>query len=142
MDRTWFVLTDLPEGSGGPRFSPDGSKIVFSSTPSAAGKYPQIYIMDADGSSITRLGNPSATNITPVFSPDGRKIVFASEYQENYQIYIINTDGSNPTRLTNPPWVNFFPSYSPDGRKIAFVSNSDGLFQIYIMNADGSTLPG
>ncbi len=56
------------------RWSPDGSKVVYSST--IQGKE-EIFVMKADGSGSTRMtavANMSASN--PVFSPDGQKIYF------------------------------------------------------------------
>jgi len=143
-----------------PVFSPDGSKIAFSSAPflgpdivwgSTFGP-PAIYVMNADGSGQTRLGDASMGGYEPVFSPDGSKIAFTSnrDEQENRTgISVMNADGSAPTRLTAA--VNHesdrLASFSPDGSKIAFTRGgydiANGidvkkLDEIYVMNADGS----
>src|SRR5690625_6464055 len=51
-----------------PRFSPDGSKIVFISD---RDHQPEIYVMNADGSEQTRLTNSVYFDLDPVWSPDG-----------------------------------------------------------------------
>ena len=127
-----------------PTFSPDGTKIAFTSTRDSNG---EIYIMNADGSNQTNLTNSPLRDRWPSFSPDGTKIVFASNRDSDPQvfgqegpdeIYVMNADGSNPTRLTNNPARDTEPAFSPDGTKIAFVSRRDNNYEIYVMNTDGS----
>src|SRR2546425_1060653 len=91
----------------------------------------EIYLMNADGSSQTRLTNNLATDFQPAWSPDGKKIAFTSMGE----VYVMNADGSNPTRLTNDPAGGSAPAWSPDGKKIAFTS----MAEVYVMNADGSS---
>ena len=100
-----------------------------------------VYVMNADGSTPTRLTNFPTYSFHPSWSPDGRKIAFASDGDGNYgvHIYWMGADGSNPTRLSNGPGDEYDPAWSPDGKKIAFTSDRDyGTAQIFVMNADGS----
>lgn len=82
-----------------PRFSPDGSKIVFQSTRDGQA---EIYVMNTDGSAQTRLTNNSASDTAPAWSPDGTKILFTSLRDDptTPALYVMNADGSNQTRLT------------------------------------------
>jgi hypothetical protein len=79
-----------------PRFSPNGSKIVFSSN--RDGNY-EIYVMNADGTGQTRLTNNTTPDDFPDWSPDGTKIVYTSSNGMTSDISIMNGDGSNPVRV-------------------------------------------
>ena len=98
----------------------------------------EIYVMNADGSGVTRLTDDSWIDSFPSMSRGGRRIAFMSDRDGNPEIYVMNTDGSGVTRLTNTKAVDSEPSWSPDGRRIAFTSDRDGDPEIYVMNADGS----
>ena len=137
-------LTDFG-GSAYPAFSPDGSKIVFSSELDGG-----IYVMNRDGSNQIRLTNNSNRNLDPSFSPDGSKIVFSSRgssFPFKQKIFVMNADGSNQIQLPDNV-VAPFPGdaleavFSPDGSKIAFTYGDREQYpdelELYVMNADGS----
>jgi Tol biopolymer transport system component/lysophospholipase L1-like esterase len=94
-----------------PSYSPDGTKIAFTSDRDGRGGT-EIYIMAADGSEQLRLTTRPVSSDTgagqPAFSPDGTKIAFARVMEptaDDYashrnEIYTMAIDGSNWTRLT------------------------------------------
>ena len=122
-----------------PVWSPDGGKIAFLHLDATS--Y-DVYTMNADGSSITRLTDHDENDHRLAWSPDGRKIAFSSNRGVRKNIYIMNADGSDVTRITDGGDVHWYdyPAWSPDGKRIAFSSNRDGgrSGEIYLMNADGS----
>ena len=83
-----------------PSWSPDGTKIAFESDIDVQIGY-NIYVMDIDGSNITRLTtNNDAYDQYPSWSPDGTKIAFYSgDSIFSSQIYTMNSDGTNQTRV-------------------------------------------
>ena len=123
-----------------PAWSPDGSKIAFSTSRDCPNR--EIYLMNADGSGQTNLTNNAAADRSPAWSPDGTKIAFARRvdpFVADDDIYVMNADGSGTaTNLTNNSQLDSQATWSPDGTKIAFVSNRDGNVEVYVMNADGS----
>ena len=134
-------LTSDSGNNGWPRFSPDGSRIIFTSDRN--GPY-ELFIMLDDGSNQTRLSDTDADfeTVTPNWSPDGSKIIFASDrdVEGRRQIYKMDVDGSNLTRLTDSTGLDSNPAWSPCGTKIAFVSDRylPGIKEIYIMDSDGN----
>lgn len=130
-------ITNSPGADFAGSWSPDGTKIVFTSfrvSPANA----EIYVMDADGGNPTRLTTQTGVDQDPSWSPDGSKVVFMSTRDGNNEIYTMNADGSNQTRVTNNTDSDIEPEWSPDGSKIAFASNRDGNNEIYTMAPDGS----
>ena len=77
---TLLRLTNSAASDVLPVWSPDGSKIAFSSN--RDGKN-EIYVMDANGGNLTRLTNNLADDDVPRWSPDGRRIAFDSERDGN-----------------------------------------------------------
>ena len=98
----------------------------------------EIYIMDSDGSNITRLTNNSTADSDPNWSHDGNRIAFVATRDGNSEIYVMNVDGSSPVNLTDNDAEDISPAWSPDGTKIAFVSTRGEQQDIYVMDADGS----
>lgn len=136
-------LTQYPKGDGSPSWSPDGTKIAFSSFQEDSF---QIYVMGIDGTNRHRLTNlDNRVNGTPIWSPDGSKIAFTSGpglYQEGTRfIYVMDADGSNVTPLISVENDIRYMTWSPDGTRIAFVQ-SDSLdnLGLYVLNISTSGL--
>src|SRR2546423_1183351 len=92
-----------------PRWSPDGTRIVFSSDRSGNPGVFEIFVMTASGSNQTRLTNNSGENSRPFWSPDGARIAFQSNQRFSFDIYLMNTDGSGQTRITGDFTDEFQP---------------------------------
>ncbi|SEN12974.1 TolB family protein [Lihuaxuella thermophila] len=127
----------FPVYDSSPRWSPDGTKIVFSRSDG------NIYVIDANGKNLTNLTNTDETviNSEPDWSPDGSKIVFHSNRTGQSHIFVMNADGSNVKQLTgkkNKEASEYSAHFSPDGKKIVYGSSYRGDSDVYVMNADGS----
>jgi hypothetical protein len=111
-----------------------GGRIAFTSNRSGSNTADtDVFIMNADGSSQTRLTNDPTQEQYPTFSPDGTKILFT----RGGKVYVMNVDGSSQTELTATT-QNSAPRFSPNASKIVFSSTRDGQSEIYIMDANGS----
>jgi len=95
-------LTYSGANDDNPRWSPNGTKILFQSDrdhPDTG--YMDIYLMNSDGSGATRLTSDANDDSMATWSPDGSKIVFQSMRNGLiYQVYSMNADGSNQVNLS------------------------------------------
>jgi Tol biopolymer transport system component len=137
-------------------WSPDGTKILFSSTrydPTIEGCLPgfpheyrcptDIYVMDADGSNVTRLTDDPAGEFMPRWSPDGRRIAFVREGDlraGTYEaVYSMRPDGADIRQISSADGgSDFWPSWSPDGTQIVFAAIRNEDWGIWAVDADGS----
>ena len=121
-----------------PAISPDGSRIAFVSTRDGN---PEIYVMDADGTNITRVTNDPQPDGRPGFTPDGTGLVFQTQRlvggKPFTEIYTAALDGTGLKSLTTDS-LNQTPSVSPDGATIAFASTRNKNSDIWLMSRDGT----
>lgn len=137
IDPSGSTLTRLTHGPDyRPRWSPDGTKIVFQRFGSTSIQT-EIYVMDADGSNVRRL-TQFGTAFQPAWSPDGSQVVFGSGLGRRSEIFVMNADGTGVLRLTRDRFADTVPAWSPDGTAIAFASRRHRNVDIYLMAADGS----
>jgi hypothetical protein len=138
LQRQETNLTPGPAGELDPAWSPDGSRIAYSSTQSGQWR---IWVMNQDGSGKTQLSpDPVERNYvdtSPAWSPDGSKIAWHRDRAGGglNGIYIMDSDGANPHRVVCCGAL-YGLDYSPDGTKLLFASSFDGY--LYISNADGT----
>ena len=132
-------LTNNQASDGHPSWSPDGTKIAFSSDRNGD---LDVFIMNADGSEQINITNdPEIKELSPDWSPDGNKILYRAQAGKIPKIFIMNIDGSEKTDLTyNRNSRDVGATWSPDGKMIAFESAMGDREDIYIMNSDGSGL--
>ncbi|MEA3494010.1 MAG: Ig-like domain-containing protein [Candidatus Margulisiibacteriota bacterium] len=144
-DNWKLTITDLKQLTSDeawdiePAWSPDGTKLAFSSIRS--GNY-EIWTMNANGTGLQNITNNSALDVKPSWSPDGTKVAFVSDRSGNKDIWVANADGSGvPLQLTVLTIVDTNPTWAPDGSKIAFASDRSGNFDIWLVNSDGTGTP-
>ena len=149
-------------GDEEPRWSPDGSKIVFTRTQNGA---QEIWTMNADGSNQTRLTNSGSAGCldeslvtstwseNPSWSPDGTKIIFTSDRSTtsiDEDLWIMNADGTNQVKFYGfSTAAESEGVFSPDGKTVVFQiepynpSGCSGITDggdIWIINSDATGL--
>ena len=85
-------LTSDRCGSYEPVWSPDGTRIAFTSDRT---NNEEVWAMAADGSNQTRLTDDLELDSSPSWSPDGSRIAFDSSRTGAFQIWTMNADGTN-----------------------------------------------
>ena len=127
-------LTRNPAEDWYPEWSPDFRKMTFTS--SRDGGW-DIYVMDLEGTTVTRLTHGEGWNGRAGWSPGGKRIAFHTSRDENWEIYLMNPDGKELRNLTRSEAHERMPVWSPDGKRIAFETDRDGDSEVYVMDADG-----
>ena len=130
-------LTDVPGWDDYPSWSPDGSRMVFTSDRDGD---EDIYVMDVDGRNVRQLTDDPSIDFDASWSPDGTKVVFTSDRDGEPALYLMDGDGGNVRQLTNSSGGDYDATWSPDSTQIAFTSGRDGNFDIYLMDADGGNV--
>lgn len=113
-------IVDTPGYDAEASYSPDGTKIVFTSMRDGD---QEIYVADADGGNARRITRARGYDGGPFFSPDGRRIVYRSDRagNGNLQIYVNNLEGTAETALTDDPNVlHWCPFWHPSGKWLIF----------------------
>ncbi|MDD5678697.1 MAG: DPP IV N-terminal domain-containing protein [Kiritimatiellae bacterium] len=118
-----------------PKWSPDGSRFVYTSFRS---RFPDVYLVNLNTGDRRCIADYPGLNSSAAFSPDGRAVALVLSKDGNPDLYIKNLDGGNLTRLTSTRRAaEASPSWSPDGRQIVFVSDSSGTPQLYVVDRSG-----
>ena len=72
-------ITNLGGANFAPYFTPDGSRIIFSSNyTNPRSRNFELYLINSDGSSLERVTSDPEFDGFPMFSPDGKKLVWAA----------------------------------------------------------------
>ncbi len=125
-----------------PRWSPEGSQIVFVS---GLGGSTELWSADPASGLLTQLtvgmgGVGHLAVFMPQWSPNGEYVAYVSAKTGVDEIWLYARDGSADRQLTCLGGRIEAFSWSPDSQSIALTSNCFGAFDIYRVNvADGAT---
>ena len=118
-----------------PRWSPDGSRIVYTSYFRSG--FPDIFQIDLKTYQRSTFVSFKGTNSGARFSPDGRQVAMVLSGEGNAEIYVGNAQGKQIRRMTRTDAVEASPSFSPDGSRLVFTSDAAGGPQLYLMSVAG-----
>ena len=115
-------ITSDPGNESEPRWTPDGSRIVYTLTP--AGGLPQIRSVGTAGQDDRLVTGPPHGNQSPALSHDGRQLAFVSNRDGNQEIYLADLPSGVPRRLTRTKERESNPRFLPDGTLVYVMEGS------------------
>jgi len=125
----------LTHNSGGHDWHPNGhpfdTKIIFES---GMPGHDDIYIMNHDGSKVSRIFNTHERRRTPDLSNDSTKLTYTKYLGNNSEVYYADIRDQNEIRITyNGDWDGH-PMFSHDGKLIVYEESSGGKDDLIIFN--------
>ncbi|HVU32468.1 MAG TPA: biopolymer transporter Tol [Opitutaceae bacterium] len=120
-----------------PRWSPDGSKILYTSY--ARSGFPDILELNLATMRQTVFASFRGTNTGARYSPNGSQVAMVLSGTGSPEIWIANArGGSAPVRRTHSDEAKSSPCWSPDGSRIVFAMQPGP--QLFVMSAGGGGL--
>ncbi len=111
-------LTYPPDSAALPRWSPDGTQILYSAT--RAGKPWKMFLISSQGGIPQELLTEDATEVDATWSPDGTRITFGRTFGA-LSIYVLDLRTHQITTIPGSDGL-FSPRWSPDGQRLAALS--------------------
>jgi Tol biopolymer transport system component len=123
-------LTFDPASDDRPVWTPDGARVLFSSTRSDSG----IFWKAADGTGqVEQLTTSVHPQRPETFSPDGTQMVYREEAEFPSDFHVLSIDGEFASEtLLATVFDEDGSAISPDGRWISYNSNETGSREIYV----------
>jgi Tol biopolymer transport system component len=135
--------------NGGPRWSPDGTRLIFGRQADGPAHEATLFVANVDGSDLHELGPTEMYLSDAQWSPDGSLIAFLSVVWSadgaSDDVYVIRPDGTDLRRLTTDG-ISIGPHWTADGRlvfaRIPGMGSPAGAtgYEAWIMDADGGNL--
>lgn len=142
-------------------WSPDGKKLVFASNRQAYDgsmseedlkafkldkKFPmEIYLADADGSSVERLTHADGYDGGPFFNADGSAICWRRFDRKGMvaEIFTMDLAERKERQITRLGAMSWAPYFHPSGEYLIFATNKHGFdnFELYLVDAQGGKDP-
>ena len=125
-------LTFDPGQDTSPVWTPDSTRVVFSST---ANGQPNLYWKAADGTGeAERLTENTDAELGYAFSPDGESLVFRETQPDGGdELRVLSPTGDRGAEtLLATEFVERNAELSPDGRWLAYQSNQSGQNEVYV----------
>jgi eukaryotic-like serine/threonine-protein kinase len=127
-------FTFRPGGNRGPKWSPDGSRIVYAFQ-DASTYSSDLFRKPSAGTGQEELVLHGGVNAVPEdWSRDGKFLVYSQTDQKTAtDLWLLGMDGaSKPIPYLRTPYDESGARFSPDGKWMAYISNESGQNQVYI----------
>jgi TolB protein len=118
-----------------PTFSPDGSKIAFTSNKDGGTRIFVIPITsDKKRPRAIMITKQNRENSCPSWSPDGTKLAYSAKTNHTRQIWIYDFEKNEEWQLTSGPGHKESPFWAPNSNHIVFNLTQDCNSEIYVVN--------
>ena len=127
-------LTDEPKGAETPKWSPDGTLILYASYLGEDNN--DVFVMNADGTGKRQLTDGPGYDGHASWSADGERIIFNSDRtspdltvpwnQRWHEIFSMRADGSDVSQHTHNQTICTYSGFSPDQQRIVYRKVTDG----------------
>jgi eukaryotic-like serine/threonine-protein kinase len=129
------VLTSGNTRDRQPVYSPDGSRIAFSSNRSGN---LDLWLLETRTGALRQVTDDPAQDWDPGFTPDGKQLLWSSDRSGNLEIWIAGTDGSGARQLTHDGVDAENPTMTRDGRYVVYTSGNPKQPGVWRIRPDGS----
>ena len=136
LNLSTMQLTKLSDGKGNdrnPTYSHDGSKIAFYSLRNSLKSV--LYIMNADGSDVTAISDPSMSAVNQSWSPDSTLIAYQAQTGADLAVYVYQISTTTTRRVTDISSANYAPTWYCNSNTLVFNSNVTGDPNLFLTQA-------
>ena len=121
-------LPSAPGGEYDPAWAPDGERISFTSLRDGP---PGIFVMNLDGTGLTKLSTTVAYENQSTWSPTGTQLVFTSQRGGVQSIWTVPASGGEAKRFSrSEPYEDMNPDWSSHGQLIVFERRMGGVSRL------------
>ena len=126
-------LTSSANGELYPRFTPDGSAILYMNWSGQS----HVWRVPRNGGPPSEITDGTHSNDSyPDLSPDGKTLAFVRSEGDRVRIYLASPEGKDPKRLLDEQ--STLPRWSPDGQWILYSPERSVRGGIYIVHPNGT----
>ena len=119
------LLVSHPAAESRPLFSPDGTRLAFTSTRTGNG---DVYVLSIESGDITRLTYDDASELVNGWSPDSRYVYFSSagrDISSMNDVFRVEAAGGTPMPVAGDRYATeYFAAPAPDGRALAITARA------------------
>jgi hypothetical protein len=113
-----------------PRWSPDGSAIVFEAH---SEQRSGLYLYDVSDNGVRALGEDRYSDRQPDWHPDGERVVFASQrHDTGLDLWELDLATGLSWRITSLPGDESEPAWSADGRNLVYIRHHDDRWSLML----------
>lgn len=108
------------------------------------GGFKEVYVMDWDGSNVSKVTSHNSVTLSPNWSPDGTKIAYTAFVQRaktktrNADMFIYELATGKRTLVSYRQGINSGASFHPNGEDLYLTLSQSGTPDIYKMSLDGN----